>query len=164
MQILRYNFKKTTKIYIKLLLQNKKPGKTKHFLYELIIMLPQKWHVAKCGSSFSSNAHFCCSPTLAHPCFPLYHLPRKGAHENLPSSTPPDAPVLCFIVAAQQCNTQHSGVLLNNSSAPVTFALLPCTCVLGVFKSSSWLDSATLRQCGLFASHYLFQMCGAICL
>ena len=42
---------------------------------------------------------------------------------------------------------------------------LPHTCVLGVCRSS-WLDSAeygALRQSGLVASHYLFQMCGAIC-
>lgn len=95
--------------------------------------------VTKCGNSFFLNKYFCCSPTLAHPYFPLYHLPRKGAHENLPSSTPPDAEVLCYVVAVQQCNMQCPGVLLNNSSAPVTFAPSPCTCILGVFKSSSWL-------------------------
>lgn len=40
----------------------------------------------------------------------LYHLPRKGTHENLPPSTPPDAEVLCYVVTAHQRNTQHKSV------------------------------------------------------
>lgn len=69
-------------------------------------------------------------PPPTHPCFPSHHLPRKKGHMRIyPPSAPdlqtPDAEERRCRVVARQSNTQHPRVVLNKSSAPVTFAPLP---------------------------------------
>lgn len=55
--------------------------------------------------------------------------PEKRAHENIPPSAPnlqtPDAEERRCRLVAQQSDTQHPRVVLNESSAPVTFAPPP---------------------------------------
>ena len=69
------------------------------------------------------------APPPTHPCFPSHHLPRKKGHMRIYPPLPPTSKLQMLKnerrgVAAQHGNTQHPRVVLNKSSAPVTFAPL----------------------------------------